>query len=376
MKKILAMVLVIVMLISTTAISVSAASYSNGSYSVTANGGVNVRRGAGTNYSKVGAAKKSTTFTVTKISGNWGYTSNIQCTNGTKSGWVSLDYCKYNSSSSRSTYNDVFASVKGSGYSLPQARPSQATTFQKGTFVYVWAYLHDINNNLYKSYGSGTCNMTLSIYRPDGSCAHTYTYKNCDNNWIGCKLDQVGTWKIQSKITGSLSGTNTRTITVKANNASNTWKTTVTINASTLEGWSHEIKQKELGLTGFGQVVGNTEGTWIEGNVIVGREVLSYKRVKAYVPPYGPPTGKGGKTVYINLPYKIRYTVHDHEYGTKINSQYIGSLLVGAVNMRIVHTQQCSCGKSYVCTWEMPDLTINKVTAGETYTVVSWINNR
>ena len=217
--------------------------------------------------------------------------------------------------------------------------------------------------------------MKLSIYRPDGSCAHTYTYKNCDNNWIGCRLDQTGTWKIQSKISGSLSGTNTRTITV-VNNTSNTWNKTVTINASTLEEWSQKIKKKELDLTGFGKVIGNTEGTWIEGNVIVGREVLSYKKIKVYVPPYGPSTGKGGKTVYINLPYKIRYTIHEHEYGTKINSQYIGNLLVGAVNMKVVHTQQCSCGKSYICTWEMPDLTINKVTAGQTYTVMTRIKGK
>ena len=96
----------------------------------------------------------------------------------------------------RSTYNDVFASVKGRGYSLNQARESASSTFRKGEFVYVWGYLHDAANNLYKSYGSGTCNLTLSIYRPDGSCAHTYTYNNSDNNWIGRKLDMSGVWKL------------------------------------------------------------------------------------------------------------------------------------------------------------------------------------
>ena len=217
MKKIISLALVIITLFSVLSITASAASYSKGTYSVSASSGVNVRSGAGTNYSKVGAAKKNTTFNVSKVSGSWGYTSSIKCTNGYKSGWISLNNCKYmgTNNSSRSTYNDVFASVKGSGYSLSQGRNSQATTFNKGTFVYVWAYLHDGNNNLYKSYGSGICNMTLSIYRPDGSCAHTYTYKNSDNNWIGCRVDRAGTWKIQSKITGSLTGTNTRTITVK-----------------------------------------------------------------------------------------------------------------------------------------------------------------
>ncbi len=219
-KKIISVVLVIVTVLSTLTVTASAASYSTGNYTVAASNGSNIRTGAGTGYSRVGAASKGVTFYVSKVSGNWGYTASIKSTTGVKKGWVCLDYCTYKGSSgnsSRATYNDVFASVNGSGKSLSQARNTEATTFTKGTFVYVWGFLHDANNNLYKSYGSGKCNMTLSIYRPDGSCAYSYTYKNCDNNWIGQRLDQAGTWKIQSKITGSLSGTNTRTITVKEN---------------------------------------------------------------------------------------------------------------------------------------------------------------
>lgn len=223
-KKIVSVVLVIITILSTLAITASAASYSTGNYVIAASNGSNVRTGAGTGYSKVGAASKGVSFYVSKVNGNWGYTSSIMCVNGAKSGWVCLDYCTYKGSSgnnsSRATYNDVFASTKGSGYSLSQARQSESTTFTKGKFVYVWGFLHDANDNLYKTYGSGTCNMTLSIYRPDGSCAHTYTYKDSDNNWIGQNLDQTGTWKIQSKITGSLSGTNTRTITVKESSSS------------------------------------------------------------------------------------------------------------------------------------------------------------
>ena len=142
-----------------------------------------------------------------------------------KMGFISVNDLKYfpgyqSSNNTRSTYNDVFASLKGKGYSLSQAKSSASTSFNKGDFVYVWGWLHDANNNLYKSYGSGTCNMTLSIYRPDGSCAYTYTYNNSDNNWIGQKLDQAGTWKIQCQITGALKGTNTRSITVKDNGSS------------------------------------------------------------------------------------------------------------------------------------------------------------
>ena len=381
MKKVIAIVLAVTILCTLLAVSVSAASYSTGSYTVSSSNGVNVRSGAGSGYSRVGAARNGVTFSVSKVSGSWGYTSSIQTTSGTKAGWVCLDYCRFNGSGGsgnpRSSYNDVFASVKGSGYQLSAARSAAAETFTKGTFVYVWGFVHDANYNLYKSYGTGTINMTLAIYRPDGSCAYSHTYNNSDNNWIGQRLDEAGTWYIQSKITGSLTGNNVQTITVKENvSASQNRTQTVTISATTLEGWSKEIKQKELGLTGFGQVVTNGSNVWVEGDMIVGREILSYKKVKVYVPPYGPDTGNSGKNVYVYLPYRIRYTVHHHEYGTKINAQYLGNFAVGLVEMKIVHTQQCSCGKSYTCTWQMPELSFNKVTAGDTYVVSSSITSK
>lgn len=177
------------------------------------------------------------------------------------------------------------------------------------------------------------------------------------------KLGYVTTSDYQSKISSLTQNTTTN----------NTWKTTVTINATTLEDWSSEIKQIELGLIGFGHLVGNTTDTWIEGNIIVNREILSYKRIKVFVPDYGPITQNSayGKTVYVNIPYTIRYTLHRHEYETMVNSQYIGAFLVGLVNMKIIHTQQCSCGKSYLCTWEMPDMTIEKVELGKVYTVTT-----
>ena len=234
-KRIISIALVFITIFSTLAITANAASYSTGPYTVTASNGVNIRNGAGSNYARVGAASKGVTFTVSRVNGDWGYTSSIKSTTGTKSGWVCLTYCKYtgkNNNSSRSTYNDVFACTKGSGCSLSEAKPYEATTFNKGTFIYVWGYLHDVNGNLYKTYGSGTCNMTLSIYRPDGSCAHTYTYNDSDNNWIGQTLDEAGTWKIQSKITGSLTGTNTRTITVKETSSPDTKYYTLTYNAN------------------------------------------------------------------------------------------------------------------------------------------------
>lgn len=217
-----------------------------------------------------------------------------------------------------------------------------------------------------KVYTCGTSgNYTLIIY-------------SAKSNSRAYKIAYVTNNDLQSKITSDKSNTtSSKTTTITSNtksssstNVSNTWTTTVTINANSLEAWSKEIKQKELGLTGFGQVRGNATSIWVEqGAVIVNRQVLSYKRVKVIVPPtYGPSTGSG-KTVYINLPYKIKYTVHEHEYGARSNSQYWGNFMVGLVNLQIVHTQSCSCGKSYTCTWSMPELSFEKVNAGSTYTI-------
>lgn len=206
-----AIVLIVVMLFSATVLTASAA-YCTGKYRVNTSAGLNVRSGAGSNYSKVGAASNGTTFKVSQIKGSWGYTSSINCTNGTRSGWICLDYCKRTSTT---CYNEVFASVKGSGYQLPQALSSQSTSFKKGTYVYVWGYVHNSNNDLYETFGHGTIDLTLSVYRPNGTRKYNYTYKNSCCNWIGVSLDQAGTWTIQSKVSGSLNLTKSKTITVK-----------------------------------------------------------------------------------------------------------------------------------------------------------------
>lgn len=92
-KKIISVTLAIISIFCMLAITASAASYSTGNYVVAASNGSNVRTGAGTNYSKVGAASKGVTFYVSKVNGSWGFSSSIKCTNGTKSGWICLDYC-------------------------------------------------------------------------------------------------------------------------------------------------------------------------------------------------------------------------------------------------------------------------------------------
>lgn len=108
--------------------SVSAASYSIGVYSVTASSGVNVRSGPSTSKAVVGAASKGVTFTVSSLSGDWGYTSSIQCTNGVKSGYVFLANCQYKSSA-QTNYVTVSYNANG-GTGAPKAqRVEKGKTF-------------------------------------------------------------------------------------------------------------------------------------------------------------------------------------------------------------------------------------------------------
>lgn len=108
------------------AVTASAAGYSTGEYRVTANEGVNVRKGPSTSYGKRGAAPKGTTFTVSYVDGNFGFTNTIYtCSNGYVSGYVYLPACTAISTASDSadTSSSVSEGIKivntnYSGYSL------------------------------------------------------------------------------------------------------------------------------------------------------------------------------------------------------------------------------------------------------------------
>lgn len=79
----------------TITLSAASSSYDVGQYTVDSKSGSNVRAGAGTSNKIVGATKNKTSFYVSKVNKNWGYTTKIKCTNGFRSGWVCLDYCSY-----------------------------------------------------------------------------------------------------------------------------------------------------------------------------------------------------------------------------------------------------------------------------------------
>ena len=99
-------------------------------YSVTAVNGVNVRTEP--NGRVVGAASKGVTFTVSSLSGDWGYSSSIQCTNGVKSGYVFLGNCQL-ISSVQTNYATITYNANG-GYGGPgsqRVKKVQSFTFSK-----------------------------------------------------------------------------------------------------------------------------------------------------------------------------------------------------------------------------------------------------
>lgn len=188
----------------------------------------------------------------------------------------------------------------------------------------------------------------------------------------------AGTNAASNSRTKNAGSENKTTITSVRNDRTTVTKT-VTIQADSLESWCKQIKLAEMGLTGFGKLVGNANSTWVEGDIITGRQVLMYKQIKVFVPKNVYTQGPGltgGKYVTVNVPYKIKYTIHSHEYETKVDSQYWGNLLVGLVSQQIVHTQTCSCGKTVLSTWSMPDLTFENTSAGKTYTITSQVSGK
>lgn len=282
------------------------------------------------------------------------------------------------------TYTDqiVITQISSNGKAVYVTYPSSSASSGYRSRWFATDDILGIASVNVKSYTAGAASTTYRMSSSSGVKSYGSIAKSDSCSCLGSHT--VGSKKYYPTIYPISTGTYNKVSGVKyklalatsaptTSNNSNTWTATVTINATSLEEWSTEIKQAEMSVRGVGHLVGNVNGTWIESNVIVGREILSYKRIKVFIPGYGPVTSNStyGKTVYVNIPYKIRYTVHKHEYGTKSNTQYWGNFMVGLVNMKIVHTQQCSCGKAYTCTWEMPDMTIEKVNIGQTYTVTS-----
>ena len=93
------------------------------SVKVTAQAGLNVRKGAGTNYNIITALKCGTVAIVSKVSGNWGYV-------GKYGGWICLDYTAKVSTTSTVKSDKAYYTVK-SGDTLSYIAYRYSTTVDK-----------------------------------------------------------------------------------------------------------------------------------------------------------------------------------------------------------------------------------------------------
>ena len=79
----------------------------------------------------------------------------------------------------------------------------KATEIKAGDWIYLCYRMYDLNTgkNL-NEVAPRSYEVTETLYYPDGSVAHSYTYSDSDNNWIGARCSVPGTYTCKVEITG------------------------------------------------------------------------------------------------------------------------------------------------------------------------------
>lgn len=189
-------------------------------------------------------------------------------------------------------------------------------------------------------------------------------WRSSDNSIVTVKDGKItakgsGTAKITASADGSAA---TCKVTVK-----DTAEKTVSLSFKTFDEWTRQITKKEMALVFGGKNGVRTDGlTYYTGNIIVKRQVLSYRKIEAKIS-YNTPGYY--KTIYLKLPDKIKYTLHRHNLKNDLSSDSVGKIIAGLVDKQLVWTQKCSCGYKNVLTWDIPLEKPEKLTDGETYVV-------
>ncbi len=182
-----------------------------GSYTcTTTSANLLIRSGHGTSYSSIGSIPPGATVTVTKASGegagNWAHVEYNGIT-----GYASMEYL-----SRQEETQEIDARI-AKWISYDQMGDS-ITSAKVGDWIYLCYRMYDANSGknlnelVTKEY-----TVTETIYNPDGSTVHSYTYSNSDNNWIGGGCYTAGTYTYEIVIEGDWYGTYTDTIVVEEN---------------------------------------------------------------------------------------------------------------------------------------------------------------
>ncbi len=191
-----------------------ASAYSNGDYKVNTKSGVNVRSKANDTSSKtkLGAATNGTSFTVDQISGNWGHTKSIKCTNGTREGWVCLDFCTqmstpYNMPFTAGTYQVKVSSSLRVREKASTVDSDVITTLKNGTQIYIssktgdWGYVDSYGGYVHMDY--------CTLVKEKGNTGNSYTTNAVSNGIAYCISPACATGSVlDSSGWGTSNGTN------------------------------------------------------------------------------------------------------------------------------------------------------------------------
>lgn len=146
---------------------------------------------------------------------------------------------------------------------------------------------------------------------------------------------------------------------------------TKTYNFKTFDEWKKQVLKSNTGIVLGGGTTTLSNGQTIATKYIIyDVEILKYKKIAAQLPLIQGPNAPL-KTVYLNLPSRVRYTLHKHKLRMHGNAATIGKLIAGLVEQKLDLYQTCDCGLSVELSWEIPDLVgqYNQMTQYQEYTV-------
>lgn len=205
----------------------------------------------------------------------------------------------------------------------------------------------------------------LTVHK--GNVSGKVKWKSSNKNIVS--VDKNGKLKAISRgiaiITASINKTQ---IKCKVNVADVATVVSVYDDFDSFDSWSKNVRKKESELVFGGGLVPTADGkTYYTGNIIVEREVLSYKVIEARVSDMKPGYYK---TVKYSLPKKVKYKLHRHNLSPYATSEKIEKLVVGLVEGNFVWSQHCSCGLESTLSWTIPKLP-QKINGEDVYIVDS-----
>lgn len=228
-------------------------------------------------------------------------------------------------------------------------------------------YYKIINTNSNKAIDVSGCiagnGVNVHLWEQNGTDAQLFRFESAGNglfyikNKLGYYLDvdnakcedwtNIHTWQKNG-------GNNQKWLLTFADDATFSTQIVTLGNFSTVNEWIRQMKIAESSVMGFKnlyQIYDPNRGSIVfeEGKVIVGIKILSYKTIKIMDPQTSGPLyeikeNNSLRNLRIQLPQRIRFTLHKHNYKSNVYFDFT----------TLSNTIRCSCGRSYRYEWEFP----------------------